>query len=280
MTDQTLQAAVGVLQPEIQDGFESALSLARRAGELLVEMRQKAFSVSKKGRVNLVTEVDVAAERLITEEVHRRFPGHRILAEEAGWSGGDSDVIWIVDPLDGTTNFTHGYPLYCVSIALARSVPGEAHPRILAGVVYNPLLDELFVAVDGGGAFLNGRPIRVSREARLEDSLLCTGFSYHLEEIERNLELFSRVMRRARSVRRDGSAAMDLCFVACGRFDGFWELSLHPWDVAAGALLVKEAGGRVSLFDGRPGGIFERECLATNGLIHAAIREILAGVVR
>ncbi|GAB4240222.1 MAG: inositol monophosphatase family protein [Acidobacteriota bacterium] len=274
-----LLEAAGRWGTEVQEAFELACSLARDAGRLVVARSRDRFAVHKKGRVNLVTEVDLASERLITEAVQRHFPGHQILAEEAGFSGGVGDLLWIVDPLDGTTNFAHGYPFFCVSIALASSRSG-ANPEILAGVVYNPLLEELFAAVRGGGAFLNGGRISVSAEDRLEDSLLCTGFSYQFDEIVRNLEFFNRVMREARSVRRDGSAALDLCYVACGRFDGFWEISLNPWDVAAGALLVEEAGGRVSLFDGRPGGVFERECLATNGRIHEALSRILCGEER
>lgn len=264
------------LPAEVREAFELACTLARQAGRLLLERSRESFAVHKKGRVNLVTEVDLASERLITEEVQRHFPQHQILAEEAGFTAGEGDLLWIVDPLDGTTNFAHGYPFYCVSIALAAAGSGTS-PEILAGVVYNPVLEEEFAAIRGGGAFVNDRRISVSLEERLEDSLLCTGFSYQFDEIVRNLEYFNRVMRKARSVRRDGSAALDLCFVACGRFDGFWEISLNPWDVAAGALLVQEAGGKVSLFDGRPGGVFERECLATNGRIHAVLSRILSG---
>jgi myo-inositol-1(or 4)-monophosphatase len=257
------------VERELRDAYRLAHRIAREAGRLLRERRDSSFGVSKKGRVNLVTEVDLAAEELIVGRIRDRFPSHAILAEEGGTADGTSSIRWVIDPLDGTTNYAHGYPLYCVSIGL------ELAGELVAGVVYNPVNRELFTAYKGGGARLNGRPISVSGQESLVDSLLCTGFSYQREEIGRNLRFFNRVMDSARSVRRDGSAALDLCFVACGRFEGFWELSLHPWDVAAGSLIVREAGGSVTRFDGSPVGIYDPECLATNGRIHDAMVEIL-----
>jgi myo-inositol-1(or 4)-monophosphatase len=260
-------------RPE-EDRLDLADELAREAGELLLGFQSQGFEISKKGRVNLVTEADLAAERFIVEGIQKAFPNDEILAEEGGGSGaaaGGAPAKWIIDPLDGTTNYAHGYPCFCVSIGI------EMEGRMVAGVVYDPNRADCFMAVRGGGAELNGRRIQVSRQEALVDSLLCTGFSYGDDEIARNLELFNRVMLKARSVRRDGSAALDLCYVACGRFDGFWELSLHPWDVAAGSLIVEEAGGWVSRFDGRSVAIYDRECLATNGRIHGTLAELLRG---
>jgi myo-inositol-1(or 4)-monophosphatase len=258
---------------ELRDAYRLARRTAIEAGKLLLERRGSPFEISKKGPVNLVTEVDLAAEELIVGRIRDRFPSHAILAEEGGSVDGAAPIRWVIDPLDGTTNYAHGYPLYCVSIAI------EFADELVAGVVYNPVARELFTAYRGEGAQLNGRSISVSAEEGLMDSLLCTGFSYRREEILKNLRLFNRVMDHARSVRRDGSAALDLCFVACGRFDGFWELSLHPWDVAAGSLIVREAGGSVTRFDGGPVGIRDPECLATNGRIHDAMIRVLTEAV-
>lgn len=254
---------------DTQQWLDTAVAAARDAGEILMGFRRSGFAISKKGRVNLVTEADVAAEKVVVDRILGSYPDHRILAEERGVGGGGASVRWVIDPLDGTTNFAHGYPCFAVSIGV------EQADTLTAGVVFDPVRDELFTAVRGGGAFLNGDPIRVSGEDNLEDSLLCTGFSYSAEEITGNLALFSRVMMQVRSVRRDGSAALDLCYVGCGRFDGFWELSLNPWDVAAGMLIVREAGGLVTRYDGREGTIHDRECLATNGRIHSELAEIL-----
>jgi myo-inositol-1(or 4)-monophosphatase len=254
---------------ELNEAMALAEELACEAGQILLDRRLSGFKVAKKGRVNLVTEVDLASEELIVGRIRTAFPAHRILAEERGTAGGEAGVKWVIDPLDGTTNFAHGYPAYCVSIGL------EAEGEVVGGIVYDPVRRELFRGRLGEGAVLNGETIRVSEEGKLEDSLLCTGFSYEAEEIEQNLKHFNYMMKHARSVRRDGSAALDLCYVACGRFEGFWELSLHPWDVAAGGLIVKEAGGRVTRFDGSNATIYDRECLATNERIHATVSRIL-----
>jgi myo-inositol-1(or 4)-monophosphatase len=245
------------------------LKVAREAavesGDLLLERQKTAFRISKKGPVNLVTEMDLLAEEMIVERIMESFPDHQILAEERGSESGTAPIKWVIDPLDGTTNYAHGYRFFSVSIGV------EVEGEITIGVVYDPVCRELFSAVLGMGATLNDEKIKVSAEASLEDSLLCTGFSYGDDEIVENLRLFNRMMKVSRSVRRDGSAALDLCYVACGRFDGFWELSLNPWDVAAGSLLVREAGGKVTRFDGSPCTIYDRECLATNGVIHEAV---------
>ena len=260
---------------ELNQIVEVARSAALEAGKLLAEGLETEFEISKKGPVNLVTEMDLRAEQMIVDRILSAFPEHQILAEERGGDEGVSPVKWVIDPLDGTTNYAHGYRCFCVSIGV------EVHGKTLAGVVYDPIGRELFTAIEGEGAKLNDRPISVSREAALRDSLLCTGFSYGDEEIEENLRLFNHMMRTSRSVRRDGSAALDLCYVACGRFEGFWELSLNPWDVAAGCLIVQEAGGRVSKFDGSPNTIYDRECLASNGYVHRAVcDELLRALVR
>ncbi|MBI4444597.1 MAG: inositol monophosphatase [Acidobacteria bacterium] len=251
--------------------FDVAVEAARDAGKLLVKNLSSGFQISKKGRINLVTEMDLQSEQLILSRIQGEFPEHQILAEEQGTLGGPAPYKWVIDPLDGTTNYAHGYPLFAVSIAL------EYQGRIIFGVVYDPVKQELFSAHYQQGAVLNGRRIQVSSKPLLEDSLVCTGFSYDRDSMLENLEYFNRFIMSARAVRRDGSAALDLCYVACGRFDGMWELSLNPWDVAAGKLIVEEAGGRVSLFEGSEYSIYHRELLATNGRIHDQMKEILSG---
>jgi myo-inositol-1(or 4)-monophosphatase len=256
---------------------ESALVAARgaalEAGEVLLRYHiSKDFQISKKGPINLVTEADVAAEHVVVKRIRESFPNHQILAEEQGELEGDPRFRWLIDPLDGTTNYAHGYPMFCVSIGL--QVEGEVE----LGVIYNPVSREMFSARKGHGAFLNDKQIHVSAESSLPDSLLVTGFSYDRDEIKKNLRLFEAMMMRSRAVRRDGSAAMDMCAVACGRFDGFWEISLHPWDVAAGKIIVEEAGGCVTAFDGSPCTIYDRELLASNGQLHQALSEVLSKV--
>ncbi len=254
---------------DLDELFAVASAAAEDAGKVLLEKARVGFRISKKGRANLVTEADLMAEHVIVEQILSRLPDHGILAEERGETPSESLVKWVIDPLDGTTNYAHQYPCYCVSIAC------EVQGEVRVGVVLDPVSDECFHAIKGRGAFLNGTPISTTKESVLEDSLLVTGFSYEEEAVKRNLELFSTMMLQCRSVRRDGSAALDLCYVACGRFDGFWELSLHPWDVAAGSLIVTEAGGKVSRFDGSETSIYDRECLATNGRIHDTFGNIL-----
>lgn len=243
---------------------------AREAGKLLVENLDTGFSIAKKGRINLVTEMDLKSEKLITARIQDHFPSHQILAEEGGASEKPSPFKWVIDPLDGTTNYAHGYRFFSVSIAL------EAHGRIVVGIVYDPVTDEMFSAEAGKGAFLNNSPIRVSSESSVGESMLTTGFAYEAKAMQANLALFNRLVPKARAVRRDGSAALDLCYTACGRFDGFWELSLSAWDVAAGKLIVEEAGGHVTRFDGSPCSIYDQEILATNGRIHEELGRVLS----
>jgi myo-inositol-1(or 4)-monophosphatase len=247
---------------------ETALAgeAAQEAGKAILELFGKKTQVVMKGEIDPVSEADLRSERMILELISRRFPRDSILTEEAGERNLDPGRLWIVDPLDGTVNFTHGFPMFAVSIAL--QVDGE----IVLGVVLNPLLDERFEARKGGGAFLNSRAIAVSRIARLQESLLATGFPYNVHrEHERVLEHLRRMLAKAQGVRRPGSAAIDLCYVAAGRLDGFWEEGLKPWDTAAGMVIVQEAGGRISTYDGRPYTPYEKDLVASNPSIHDAM---------
>ncbi len=249
-----------------------AIQTARDAGSLLLEKFGRITSVTKKGDINLVTEADLASEALIIERIRSFYPKHSILAEESGeavMTGGDSRWKWIIDPLDGTTNYAHGYPCFCVTIAL------ESDGEIVVGVTFDPTRNEMFAAEKGNGASLNHKPIRVSGESKLSESLIVTGFPYGFKEVphfERSLKEF---LLRSRGVRRDGSAAIDMAYVACGRFDGFWEEGLSPWDVAAGKLLIEEAGGRISYYDGSSFNIYKPPICASNGLIHEQMLEVL-----
>jgi myo-inositol-1(or 4)-monophosphatase len=252
--------------------FDVAREAALEAGQLLLKGAETDFEIYKKGVTNLVTEVDLEAEKAILERIHRHFPGHEILSEEQGLVKGAAEYRWIVDPLDGTVNYSHRYPLFCVSIAL------EVKGSVSLGIVYNPVSQEMFTAQRGQGAFLNDRPIRVSSCDALIDSLLCTGFSYEREKVRNNLAYFDKAAMTAQATRRDGSAALDLCFLACGRFDGFWELTLHPWDVAAAELILTEAGGRLTNLRGEPCSHYEPAIIGSNGRIHGAIVEMLAEV--
>jgi myo-inositol-1(or 4)-monophosphatase len=249
--------------------IELATELAQQAGAVLMSRLGQPHEIREKSRrADLVTEADHASEAIILERVRKEFPGATILAEESGTHRGSNRERWIVDPLDGTTNFAHGYPLFCVSIGYERD--GE----MVAGVIYAPALDECFAAERGAGATMNGNPIHVSAIETLGEAMTCTGF--HPADFERNAACFRSVSHRAQAVRRDGSAALDLGFLACGRFDGFWEFDLSPWDVAAGTLIVREAGGRVSRIDGGPAALDARQILATNGHIHGELCEALA----
>ena len=251
-----------------------AVAAAQQAGKIIADAYRTEFRVDYKegAATNLVTEVDRRSEVAIVEALSKAFPDHRILAEEGGeGSQRQSPYQWVVDPLDGTTNFAHGFPVFCVSIGLA------AEGRIVLGVVYDPIRQELFEAQAGEGAFLNGERMRVSRASTLEKALLVTGFAYDQEGRRSNLDHFSRFALRAQGIRRTGSAAIDLCYVASGRIDGFWELKLFPWDVAAGSLIVTEAGGLVTNFAGNPFSIYGNEILASNGLIHQAMIDVLTG---
>ncbi len=252
--------------------FRTLLGAAKSAGEYLLGMSRKAFRVDYKGSIDPVTEADTGAERLIIKTIRERFPGDDILTEESSDQRRESARRWIIDPLDGTTNFSHGFPFWCVSIAF------EERGRVEAGAVYSPVLAELFTARRGQGAYLNGRRLRVSSQGRLDRGLLATGFPYDVHTSRNdNLNYFRRFIKRAQAVRRPGSAAMDLAYVACGRFDGFWEMKLKPWDMAAAALLVSEAGGRVTDFAGKGFSIYKPECLASNGRMHGKMVKALRG---
>ncbi len=255
---------------------DAAEDLAREAGRILLGIAAEGVAVERKGEVDLVTRADRASEAFLVEGIRRRFPGHGILAEEGGGDEGEAGAPrWIVDPLDGTTNFAHGLPLWSVSIAVMHG------GRMLAGVVHDPNRDECFRAARGAGAFLGDRRLRVSGTTTLGDALLVTGFPYDIRTTDvDNLDHFARFMKRCRAVRRLGSAALDLAWVAAGRFDGFWELKLHPWDVAAGALLVEEAGGIVTGFGGEPFDPFGAEVVAANRDLAAAMHPVLAGGAR
>jgi len=249
-----------------------ATETAREAGHLLVQKLGVA-KVSTKGDINLVTEADIAAENLIIERICSYYPQHGILAEESGEAvlagGKRSEWKWIIDPLDGTTNYAHGYPCFCVSIALERD------GQLEIGVVYDPMRDEMFAAERGRGATLNDRKILVSSVEELSGAMLCTGFPYNVRERPDFARAFTNFTMNAQAVRRDGSAALDLAYVACGRFDGFWEDGLSPWDIAAGALLIFEARGKVTNFNDQPLDIYNEQVLASNGLIHEAMMTVL-----
>jgi len=253
-----------------------ALDAARSAGKLLREALGGPRRIDYKGHpTNLVTEMDRRAEALIVERIRAAFPDHAILGEEGGARAGDSEYRWLVDPLDGTTNYAHGLPIFSVSVALERA----GHVEL--GVAYDPNREECFVAQRGGGATLNGEPLRVSTTATLDESLLVTGFPYDIRtNPANNLSEYGALSLRSRAVRRLGSAVLDLCYVAAGRFDGFWELSLGPWDMAAGGLVVQEAGGRITDVRGGPWRLDGPGAVATNGRIHDAVLAVLAEVRR
>jgi myo-inositol-1(or 4)-monophosphatase len=240
-------------------------TIAREAGALLMEYFRQHVQVEYKGEADLVTAADRKSEALIRERIKSLWPAHEILGEEQGLAETGSDYRWYVDPLDGTTNFAHGFPVFCVSLAL-----GQKGKRI-AGVIYDPTRDELFAAELGSGAYSNQQRIQVSKTANLAESLVATGFPSHKRHKNPNIFFYHQITLRTHGVRRAGSAALDLCCVACGRFDGFWEFNLNPWDTAAGVLIVQEAGGTVTDFRGGPFQINSRETLASNGLVHQAL---------
>jgi myo-inositol-1(or 4)-monophosphatase len=249
---------------QLDNHLAIAIQAAKDSGKIQQEWLGKEKGVEFKGEINLVTEVDRICEQGIVEIIRKAFPEHNILTEETPMPQGSSPYRWIIDPLDGTTNYAHGYPCFCTSVAL------EQEGKVVLGAVYDPLLDELFTAQQGKGAFLNGARISVSATERLTEALLCTGFPYDLRESPvNNLDYFNHFIMEARAIRRDGSAALDLCYVAVGR------LKLNPWDVAAGKLLVEEAGGVVTDFSGGPLDIYGQETLATNGRIHEEMMGVL-----
>jgi myo-inositol-1(or 4)-monophosphatase len=252
-----------------------AIQTARDAGRLLAERFGRTLQITNKGELDLVTESDLASERLIIDRIKTYHPRHAILAEESGASAPvdhepRSEWRWIIDPLDGTTNYAHGYPCFCVSMGL------EREGKMEVGVIYDPLRDEVFTAERGQGASLNGRRIQVSATPNLSGALLCTGFPYDVRERSEFARHFTNFIMNAQGVRRDGAAALDLAYVACGRFDGFWEEGLKPWDVAAGVLMVEEAGGRVSNYAGEAFSIYTPPIVASNGLVHEQMMQVLS----
>lgn len=249
---------------ELEEFLEAAWQAASAAGEIIRDNWQRPKSIDFKGAIDLVTTVDRESERKIVELLRSRFPSHSILAEEeTNLELGKSSYRWIVDPLDGTTNFAHGYPQFCVSIAL------QQQDKVILALVYDPIRGESFRAVKGQGATLNDEPIATSSTNELDKALLATGFPYdHRENADFYLSYFKAFMTKSQGIRRGGSSALDLSYVACGRLDGFWEMKLKPWDTAAGALIVTEAGGKLSDFTGKPFSIWGSETLAANSAIH------------
>jgi myo-inositol-1(or 4)-monophosphatase len=249
---------------EIGNFLSAAREAATAAGNLIRANWLQPKQIDYKGAIDLVTSVDRESERRIVDVLQKKFPRHSILAEEeTDRVGSQASHRWIIDPLDGTTNFAHSYPQFCVSIALERD------GKVILGLVYDPVRPECFQAVKGQGATLNGEPIRVSDIMELDRALLATGFPYdHRENADFYLGFFKSFMTRSQGIRRNGAAALDLCYVACGRLDGFWEFNLRPWDTAAGVLIVEEAGGKVSDLSGNPFSIWSNEALASNGALH------------
>jgi myo-inositol-1(or 4)-monophosphatase len=250
--------------------LEIARQAALEGGRVLMQKFGGALQIHHKGAIDLVTDADRGAEEAIVAAIRGKFPRHDILAEEGDWGRCESRYRWIIDPLDGTTNFTHGFPWFAVSIAL------EVDAEVVLGVIFNPFHREMFVARKGEGAFLNDVQLQVSKTASLAESLLATGFPYDRKESRvNNYDHFVHFQQAAQACRRPGAASLDLAYVAAGRLDGYWEMKLKPWDAAAGKLIVEEAGGIVSDFDGAPLDIYGPECLASNGLIHPAMIEVL-----
>jgi myo-inositol-1(or 4)-monophosphatase len=251
--------------------LEAAVEAAHLAGSYQLHRFTSPLEIDMKGDKNLVTEVDRESERLIVSHLLNSFPTYNIVAEEGEYPQGDSPFRWVIDPLDGTTNYAHGFPWFCVSIGL------EVAGAIVAGVIYNPVHNELFTATRGGGAFLNGRRLHVSARSPLKNSLLATGFPYDCAtDPVNNFAQFVGFQKVARGIRRAGAAALDLAYVAAGRLDGYWELKLKPWDVAAGVLMVCEAGGTVSTFDGSAYDIYNHRIVASNDLVHVEMISLLA----
>jgi myo-inositol-1(or 4)-monophosphatase len=264
----------------IGDYLALAIEVAREAGDFAHSLKKSDLEISTKTNpMDLVTQVDKRNEHVIRDTVHAKFPDHFFLGEEssegvaAKLTGSGPTVRWIVDPVDGTVNFAHGLPIWCVSVGV------EVDGVIECGAIYNPNLRELFTAQRGKGAFLNGEPIHVSKQKNLQSGLYVTGFPYNVDENPENvIEQFAGFLRKGLLVRRLGSAALDLAYVACGRFDGFWEIGLSPWDSAAGQLLVREAGGRVTHYDGTDYNVYRKSIVATNNLLHEAILNIISEV--
>lgn len=255
--------------------IDIAIKAAREAGAILQDFARRGFQIENKGRINLVTEADIAAEKHIIDVIKSSYPTHRILAEESGAQALsdlaiDSDYCWVIDPLDGTTNFSHGLPVYAVSIGI------EYKGAMIAGAIYDPSIDEMYAAERGSGATLNGNKIQVSDVDKLEKALLVTGFPYDIKErLDEYLPTLGKFLARAQGIRRLGAAAIDMCYVAAGRLDAFWEDGLNPWDSAAGWVIVEEAGGRITNLDGSPYDNYKGKLLCTNGKIHDEMLAVL-----
>jgi myo-inositol-1(or 4)-monophosphatase len=253
-----------------QKEMETARYAATASGRILKELYGNISNITKKGEIDLVTEADLASEKKVIDVITRDFPNDTILSEEAGEKGKASDRLWIIDPLDGTTNFAHSFPFFGVSIAL------QVKNEIVVGVVYNPVLDEFFEAEKEKGALLNNESIKVSDKVNLKDSLIGTGFPYDVyKDPDPTLDYLKKVIVKAQGIRRAGAAAVDLCYVAAGRLDGFWEQGLNPWDTAAGSIILKEAGGIISDYDGNPYNPFVKTILASTPGIHSKMLEVL-----
>jgi myo-inositol-1(or 4)-monophosphatase len=255
--------------------IQDIIYIARKSGEIIRNAYRTRFTVEIKADnvKNLVTEIDKKSEQTITEFIRKKYPDHNILAEEGGEIKSNSEYFWVIDPLDGTTNFAHGLPIFSVSIGL------QYKNETVAGVVYDVMRDVVYSAEKGSGAFENDKKIVVSSNNNIEESLLVTGFPYNVaENPEKAFERFIVMLKKARAVRRLGSAAIDFCYVASGTFDGFWEVYLNPWDICAGKLIVEEAGGKVTDFNGNPISIFNKQILSTNGKIHYKMIELLNSV--
>jgi myo-inositol-1(or 4)-monophosphatase len=253
------------------DNFlDAPIEIAHEAGALLNSFFEGPIEIQYKGPMDVVTEADRRSEALITKRLSQEFPDHGIVAEEGGGHKGSSDYCWYVDPLDGTTNFAHRFPAFCVSLGLAR------RNEVIAGVIYDPFHRELYTAERGAGAFLNGRRLSVSKTDDLAEGLVATGFPPYASDHELNIQYYFRFTQACHGVRRAGSAALDLCSVAAGRFEGFWELKLNPWDKAAGVLMVTEAGGRVTDLSGGPFKLLENEVFASNSLVHDSMLQIFS----
>jgi myo-inositol-1(or 4)-monophosphatase len=252
--------------------LDFAVELARDAGGVLKHYMDRDKHVELKGRANLVTVADKEAEARIIRRIRDQYPAHSILAEESGPSEGN-EAKWIIDPLDGTTNFAHQYPFFCVSIAF------ELNGELICGAVYDPWRDEMFSAQRGKGSFMNGKRLRVSDADKVASALIMTGFSYGVrEKMDAAISQFRAFLFESQAVRRGGSAALDLCYNAVGRVDGFWEMDLHPWDTAAGVVILEEAGGRVTDFSGGPFSVYGKQIIASNGRIHDEMVQILQGL--
>jgi myo-inositol-1(or 4)-monophosphatase len=250
-----------------------AVAMAKEAGAFLKARCHDTHSVHYKGEINIVTEEDRLSEDMIVSRIRKHFPDHDILTEESKGIDRGSDYRWIIDPLDGTTNYAHGYPVFCVSIAL------EKKGDVILGVIYNPMLRELFVAEKNKGAFLNRKRLSVSGTSALSRSLLATGFPYDIRRnADNNMNYFIGMAVKAQAIRRAGSAALDLAYVSAGRFDGFWELKLHPWDTAAASLMIREAGGTLSDISGNPYQLSSSGIVASNGHVHRAMLRLLQAI--